>query len=293
MIVHSSIPSVLLELLKQVEPEAEFGGSLPKVKSSTGNTYFAKIGSHAELEQYTGETESLKAINTAAPGLAPKVLSSGCLEDGRPYLITEYKEVGSLTDKTGSQLGKRLATELHAYQSSSGFGFGVPTFCGATKQDNGWYATWEKCFCALYEGLLAKLRRKGHYADLCHKGEEVKDRVVPKLLGPLNIQPVLLHGDLWSGNIGVDKGLPFVFDPSSYFGHGEADLAIGRMFGGIPQSFFTTYHEYIPRTEPIDQYELRGELYELYHYLNHTVIFGGGYAGSALRKMERLLSASL
>ena len=51
-------------------------------------------------------------------------------------------------------------------------------------------------------------------------------------------------------------------------------LAIARIFGGIPQSFFKTYHEYLPKSEPEDEYELRGDLYELYHYLNHTVLFG-------------------
>ena len=30
----------------------------------------------------------------------------------------------------------------------------------------------------------------------------------------------------------------------------------------------------MPKTEPVDQYELRGDLYEMFHYLNHTVLFG-------------------
>jgi fructosamine-3-kinase len=46
------------------------------------------------------------------------------------------------------------------------------------------------------------------------------------------------------------------------------------MFGGIPKSFFEEYHKHMPKTEPVDQYELRGDLYELFHYLNHTVLFG-------------------
>lgn len=46
------------------------------------------------------------------------------------------------------------------------------------------------------------------------------------------------------------------------------------MFGGIPQSFFKAYHEYMPKSEPADQYDLRVELYQMFHYLNHTVLFG-------------------
>lgn len=51
-------------------------------------------------------------------------------------------------------------------------------------------------------------------------------------------------------------------------------LAIARIFGGFPQSFFETYHKYLPKTEPVSQYDLRGELYQLYHFLNHTLLFG-------------------
>jgi Fructosamine kinase len=51
-------------------------------------------------------------------------------------------------------------------------------------------------------------------------------------------------------------------------------LAIARMFGGIPKTFFATYEKCRPKTEPSDEYHLRGDLYELFHYLNHTLLFG-------------------
>ncbi|EEB98414.1 hypothetical protein MPER_02080, partial [Moniliophthora perniciosa FA553] len=92
----------------------------------------------------------------------------------------------------------------------------------------------------------------------------------------LVIQPVLLHGDLWSGNAGTDSstGQPVIYDPSSYYGHNEADLAIARIFGGFGSTFFAEYHKHLPKSEPQSQYELRCDLYELYHYLNHAVLFG-------------------
>lgn len=30
----------------------------------------------------------------------------------------------------------------------------------------------------------------------------------------------------------------------------------------------------MPKTEPVEQYELRLDLYLLFHHLNHTVLFG-------------------
>lgn len=342
--VRSAITPPILKQLEHIEPGAQFNGTLPRISSSSGKTYFAKVGSPKEKEQYVGEAESLKAMALAAPGLVPALLAFGFVDekgeeidrglgpsessDGhdhdhdhgllRPFFISEYKDMSPLTERSGAILGKRLATEMHGYTSpnpspspnygvegveggatgatgatGSGFkfGFGVPTFCGATRLRNGWYDTWESCFDVLIGDLLSTLDARGGYAELCRRGQDVRLKVIPTLLGPLQIKPVLLHGDLWSGNTGTDTGTgqPIIFDPSSLYGHNEADLAIARIFGGIPRSFFEEYHKHMPKTEPMDQYELRGDLYELFHYLNHTVLFGGGYASSALRKMEKLL----
>ncbi|KAI9570238.1 Fructosamine/Ketosamine-3-kinase [Boletus coccyginus] len=273
------IASIVLPHLHNIEPGAQFTFSLPIVTSSAGSIYYAKLGNVAESDQYIGEAESLQAIHNAAPGLAPRLLACGVTSGdsnevaGRPYLLSEYKDMGSLSE------------------NNNGYGFDIPTYCGATRQENGWFETWEECYSSMIENLLFKLNVRRENTELIAKGEEVRSRVIPWLLRPLRIEPVLLHGDLWSGNTGVDRinGQPVIFDPSSYFGHNEADLAIARIFGGIPSTFFSSYHKYMPKSEPVEQYDLRADLYELYHYLNHTVLFGGGYASSALRKMNRLL----
>ncbi|KIM70200.1 hypothetical protein SCLCIDRAFT_1160885 [Scleroderma citrinum Foug A] len=292
--------SIFLPHLLSEEPDVQFTIKFPLIASSAGKKYYAKVGSAEEKDQYYGEAESLRAIYEAAPGLAPRLLASGITGEeapsgrGKPYFLSEYKDIRSLTIKSAGLLGERLAKELHTFKSSNGYGFSVPTYCGATRQDNGWFDTWERCYSTMINNLLLKLPKGVRYSELLHKGEEVRtSRVIPWLLRPLAIEPVLLHGDLWSGNTGTDResGQPVIFDPSSYYGHNEADLAIARIFGGIPSSFFTAYHRHMPKTEPVQQYGLRGDLYELYHYLNHTVLFGGGYAGSALQKMNRLLEA--
>lgn len=40
--------------------------------------------------------------------------------------------------------------------------------------------------------------------------------------------PVPLHGDLWPGNVAGGT----IYDPAGYYGHGEADLGMTKMFGG-------------------------------------------------------------
>jgi len=177
---YPAIPAVLINIFQQIEPDAQFVGSLPRIESSSGQQYFAKLGSSNESEHYVGETESLKAIDTAAPGLVPKVFASGSLDvsegAGRPYFVSEYKDLGSLTETSGGILGKRLATELHRYKSSKGFGFEVPTFCGATRLRNGWYESWERCFDAMIGDLLETLSSQGRYKDLCEKGKQIRGR---------------------------------------------------------------------------------------------------------------------
>ncbi|KAJ3732481.1 fructosamine kinase [Lentinula guzmanii] len=273
-----SLPSAILNELAKVEPAATFSGRLGgRVKSSNENLYFVKSGSSDEAEQYTGETDSLKAINTGAP---------------------EYKDIGHLTEKGASKLAKRLAIELHTYRSRDGFGFKVPTYCGATRMKNGWYDSWEQCYSEMIGDLLVILEKRGRYQELCTKGQSIRKEVIPKLLGPLRVEPVLLHGDLWSGNVGVDSatGEPVILTRRHSLGTTkritEPSLAIARIFGGFPPSFFGEYHKHLPKAKPESQYELRGHLYELFHYLNHTVLFGGGgYESSALRKMDLLMNA--
>ncbi|GAC93870.1 fructosamine-3-kinase [Pseudozyma hubeiensis SY62] len=64
-------------------------------------------------------------------------------------------------------------------------------------------------------------------------------------------------------------------------------LGIMNMFGGFTQDFFDAYHEVIPRTEPY--YNERLRLYELYHHLNHLLMFRGGYRSGAISIMRSLI----
>lgn len=61
-------------------------------------------------------------------------------------------------------------------------------------------------------------------------------RAIPLLMDDISPppKPVIIHGDLWSGNVSTNKetGLPVVFDPSSCYAHNEYELGICKMFGG-------------------------------------------------------------
>jgi fructosamine-3-kinase len=171
------LSAAIREQLDRFDPSKEYSGRLPKITSASGRSYFVKTGRVDEQEQFTGEAESLKAIEAAAPGLAPRLYTHGTFEDGKPYFISEYKDIGSLATSTAHELGKRLATELHRGTSPNGkFGFEVPTFCGPTRFENGWYDTWEECYSAMYGTLISRLREKGRYGRLCEIGDTVMQK---------------------------------------------------------------------------------------------------------------------
>ena len=55
-------------------------------------------------------------------------------------------------------------------------------------------------------------------------------RLFDDLQGEKEIRPSLLHGDLWSGNIGSADGRPSIFDPAVYWGHHEAEWGVSESF---------------------------------------------------------------
>ena len=157
------------------------------------------------------------------------------------------------------------------------YGFPVTTFCGSTPQTNSYKSSWADFYAENRLIAISKIIQSTQGSD-----EELKiliDRtvaiIVPRLLSPghlggvAGIYPVLVHGDLWSGNstrgriAGKGEVEEVIFDPSSCYAHSEYELGIMRMFGGFGKKFFEEYHQLVPKTDPKEEYEDRIELYEL------------------------------
>ncbi|OBS71001.1 hypothetical protein A6R68_00498 [Neotoma lepida] len=113
---------------------------------------------------------------------------------------------------------------------------------------------------------------------------------IPDLFSGIEIVPSLLHGDLWCGNVAEDDQGPIIYDPASFYGHSEFELAIALMFGGFPRPFFTAYHRKIPKAPGFDKRLL---LYQLFNYLNHWNHFGREYRSPSLGMMRKLLRAAM
>ena len=198
------------------------------------------------------------------------------------YLVMEYVERGPGKPSSQRQLGENLA-RLHEVRKSF-FGWNRDNAIGSTHQPNDPSDDWSTFYRERrlrFQFDLAAQRGK------CFQGSEELLECVPDLLADHEVFPPLLHGDLWGGNADCDaKGEPFVFDPATYYGDRETDLAFTEMFGGFSTDFRKAYEGIFPLDVGYSQRKI---LYNLYHLLNHFNIFGGGYASSAQRSIDELL----
>ena len=64
-------------------------------------------------------------------------------------------------------------------------------------------------------------------------GSRVAERIETFFHG-ISVSPSLLHGDLWSGNMGSTAQGPCVFDPACYYGHSEAEFGMSWCAGFGP-----------------------------------------------------------
>ncbi|KAM0754328.1 Ketosamine-3-kinase [Meredithblackwellia eburnea MCA 4105] len=291
----SPIPSHVTELLTPLFPPGTsftlshsnqiHPSALPTSPTTFSGIYLYKSASLPAL-QLKGEIESMKRMKD---GVGPRVVGDGEL-DGKVWCCTEWHDLEYLKTEEHQERLAELLAELHLspVPERQQFGFPVPTYCGVTEQDNTQEDTWAKFYSK--RRIENILRRIGD-DELSAVGAALVERVIPRLLENVDVRPSLLHGDLWSGNVAFSKNNkgPFTFDPASYYGHSEADLGITHMFGGFTSAFYSRYHEVIPRSHPVEEYEQRMWLYELYHHLNHTLMFGRSYKGGSLRLISKLV----
>ncbi|XP_071968797.1 ketosamine-3-kinase-like [Engystomops pustulosus] len=272
-------------------------------------TYYVKCNHKSEARRmFEGEMASLEAIIHTHTVRAPTPVKVIEQPAGGAMLVMEHLDMRSLnrqSAKLGEQLAdlhlhnQRLREKLDAESSIVGkgsgqsmvsyvdrFGFHVATCCGYLPLVNDWQEDWVTFYSR---------QRIQHQIDLLEKSSGDREARelwaqlqlrVPQLFSGVEIVPSLLHGDLWGGNVAeLDSG-PVIFDPASFYGHSEFELAIAGMFGGFSSTFYSAYHQKIPKSPG---FEKRLKFYQLFHYLNHWNHFGGGYRGSSLGIMRSLL----
>lgn len=233
------------------------------------------------------ERQGLDALSSlpGQPLVVPRVL--GLHETaGGTVLLMEWLPPGQADEHAWVRAGRALAT-MHEIEVGSRYGFDHDNFIGATEQCNGWHEDWVEFnkVCRL-EPQLRWARDSGHLSVR----QAARVTSLLESLGqhlPTRPRPSLLHGDLWAGNImPLLDGRMGIIDPACSIGDGWADIAMMKLFGGIPRALFEAYAN--SRADQVEGLESRIGVYQLYHLLNHVNLFGGGYVSQAMSLVDRL-----
>jgi len=240
----------------------EFSNKKLFLKRNTRNKKFL------EFEKYC--LQNLREYINQENLIIPEIIAYKNIKNIEILLI-EWIDMHNFDQK---KLGKGLG-ELHLKSAESNpkmFGFPIEGFIGTTVQKKGLEDNWIDCFLNLrIIPQLLILKSTILDKEIINK---VKEKIKSELLNhkPIN---ALVHGDLWSGNAGMDKsGKGVIFDPASWWADNEVDIAMTKLFGGFRKEFYEEYHRIFPIKYG---FEIRIIIYNFYHILNHANMFGGGY----------------
>ena len=242
-----------------------------------------KINTHPNaLAMFQAERVGIEAIASTDTIKTPPILFCEKYQE-TAFLLMEYIEAKRPSEKDFQRLGHALG-KLHQVTNDT-FGWHANNFIGSLNQSNQYHHTWldfyikERLYpqfqLAIQNSLLTKeeIPTEGF---LIERGIDLFE----------NIQPALLHGDLWSGNYLIAKdGIPYLIDTAIYYGHSEVDIAMTRLFGGFGQLFYDAYQEIHPRQKGADR---RENWYQLYYLLVHLNLFGKGYYGAVIDLLKKL-----
>ncbi len=249
-----------------------------------GRRYFVKINQAAQLSMFDAEAAGLLDLDAAQAVRVPIPLTQG-IAGRHSYLVMEWLNLDKAGTMHAAALGEQLA-RLHA-TSRPTFGWQRDNTIGATPQANPSTDDWIRFYREhRLRPQFELAAQRGAANGLIESGERLLASL-PAFFESHTPSPSLLHGDLWSGNVGMADGQPVIFDPAVYYGDRETDIAMTELFGGFPAAFLAAYNA----VWPLDPgYRTRKMLYQLYHLLNHFNLFGGAYASQSRQAVDRLLA---
>lgn len=250
----------------------------------SGPALFVKDASGGAAEMLRAEADGLAALAAVSAVAVPAVRALvDDEESGRTLLAMDWLDLRPPDAGFGACFGAALGALHAAAPAVPGYGWHRGNWLGATAQDNQPLApdaAWADFFNQRrLAPLAARLAEAGASAALPDAVYAVMERW-PVLLHGHRPKPSLIHGDLWSGNWGMlAGGAPVIYDPAVSRSDAEAELAMMELFGSPPAGFWPAYRE----AAGLDAgYPRRRAVFQLYHLLNHALLFGGGYAAQAL-----------
>lgn len=244
--------------------------------------FFLKMNSKpGAIYMFEKEAAGLQLLNDSKAISVPRVLGAAQAE-GYAFLVMEYIEEVERTQQFWERFGRGLA-QLHRHTANQ-FGLNHHNFIGSLPQTNHQHDTWSEFY--ILERLEPQASMAVSEGGLWPGAAAGFDKLYKRVADVCPREPpALIHGDLWSGNfISAPKDTPVLIDPAVSYSHREMDLAMSQLFGGFSTSFYHAYEEDYPCQPGLEE---RIDMYQLYYLLVHVNLFGGGYAKSVQRIVER------
>lgn len=227
---------------------------------------------------FAAEAAGLATLAGAGALRVPRVLALSAEQ-----LVLEDLGEGAPKERFWIAAGRGIAA-LHQVRGER-FGFKRNGYCGPTPQPNTPMDDGARFFAQCR--LMPQARRAFDGGRIDADDLRAVERICERLASLVPAQgPVLLHGDLWLGNLHCcADGMPAMIDAGAvHFGWAEAELAMLTLFGAPPPAFWNAYAELSPTDA---HWRERAPLYNLYHLLNHLNLFGGSYMGGVREVLGR------
>ncbi|ORY56950.1 Fructosamine kinase-domain-containing protein [Pseudomassariella vexata] len=260
--------------------------------------YFLKVASGWSAKALVeGEYESQNAIEEAVgPGFGPKARGWGEFDVGGThhyFFLGDFHDLDMATAPEPAQFVEKIAQLDQNGRSPNGkFGFHCPTVCGMMQRTVPWEEKWADSFTHLLKDVIRCDNDANppwpEYDVVC---QITIDKVIPRVLGALqsdgrSIEPVLIHGDVWEQNVGIDMetGETLVFDPGCTYAHNEMEFGTWK---GSWALYFNNpiyqrlYQCHIPPSEPAEEWDDRNRIYALHININDSA----GHPGSTSRQV--------
>lgn len=214
------------------------------------------------------EVHVLRLIEGLKTVPAPKVLFYDDTKDLIPtnyffmeYLVGKalYQVRSNLTEEAFAKISMELGQYVKAMKTIRGNAFGY------ILQPDRSYKTWSECFLSMIDEILTDAEEEkvvlpysySEIRDMFHKQRAILDEVV---------EPVLVHKDLWEGNIFVDEStasITGIIDcERALFGDPIMEIDCGLLRGN--KDFLKAY---LGRESLSDSEKIRSNLYNVYLYM--------------------------
>jgi len=286
--ISREIEAATLQRFSVINSRSVSGGDISDayVLESPSRKFFVKLNQADRVDMFEAEFEGLHEIRKSNSIRVPLPICSSCTLN-YSFLVLEFVEFSSSMDSHSQEILGRHVAKMHQYFGER-FGWYRDNTIGSTKQINTQSDDWISFYRDHRLGFQLSLAlQRGAGREFANVIDKLCSNVAC-FFSTHTPEPSLLHGDLWSGNHSfASNGEPLVFDPATYYGDREADIAMTELFGGYGTGFYEAYND----TYPLDcDYSVRKNLYNLYHVINHFNLFGGGYERQAIGIAKSLLA---